>query len=351
MHFAVSSVNIESGRLYTVIMRDVTEQKETEKLIHSQKDRLAAINKAKSEFLSNMSHEILMPMSSILGFAEVLRETDARPDQIEIINTISRNGTILLEIINDILDLSKIESGKIEVERIPVQPVAIVADVTSLMGVRATAKDLDLTVDYRGPVPASILTDPTRLRQILVNLVGNAIKFTESGSVSIAVELKNATDHDPVLQFEVIDTGIGIDAEHIEKLFQPFAQADSSMTRRFGGTGLGLAICHRLAEMLGGEIGVESELGKGSTFRFTIATGDLDGVELLTNPQELPAPPAIADVPLAPESARIDCRVLVAEEVADNQRLIKFIRKKAGMDVTVVDITVVDITVTNRHLV
>ncbi len=337
MHFAVSSVKIESGRLYTVIMRDVTEQKETEQLIRSQTDRLAAINKAKSEFLANMSHEIRTPMTAILGFAEVLRESNAHPDQIEAINTILRNGTYLLEIINDILDLSKIESGKIEVESLPVQPLQIATDVTSLMSVRAAPKGLALNIEYRGEIPETIVTDPTRLRQILVNLVGNAIKFTDAGSVTIAMEMVDPAGPTPKLRFEVIDTGIGITPEQVGRLFKPFAQADSSVTRRFGGTGLGLAICHRLSEMLGGEIGVESTPGVGSTFRVSIATGDLQNVRLLSDPNAASAAAEASAAKPSTAKEKINCRVLLAEDGPDNQRLIKFLLQKAGMQVTVVD--------------
>ncbi|WP_339907718.1 hybrid sensor histidine kinase/response regulator [Symmachiella dynata] len=338
MHFAVSSVKIESGRLFTVIMRDVTQQKETEQLIRSQTERLEAINQAKSEFLANMSHEIRTPMTAILGFAEVLRESNAHPDQIEAINTILRNGTYLLEIINDILDLSKIESGKIEVELMSVDPIQIVRDVTSLMSVRAVPKRLALDIECRGPIPETIKSDPTRLRQILVNLVGNAIKFTETGGVKIAMELAGQDTPSPKLMFEVIDTGIGITPDQMDRLFKPFAQADSSVTRRFGGTGLGLAISHRLSEMLGGQIMVESEPGQGSTFRVSVATGDLNNVRLLAD-----ATTANVDAEKRPATycsltqQGLGCRVLLAEDGPDNQRLISFLLKKAGMEVTVVD--------------
>jgi len=338
MHFAVSSVKIESGCLFTVIMRDVTQQKETEQLIRSQTERLEAINKAKSEFLANMSHEIRTPMTAILGFAEVLRESNAHPDQIEAINTILRNGTYLLEIINDILDLSKIESGKIEVEQLPVDPIQIISDVTSLMSVRAVPKRLALDIECRGLIPETIETDPTRLRQILVNLVGNAIKFTEAGSVKIAMELAGQDTPAPKLMFDVIDTGIGITTDQIDRLFKPFAQADSSVTRRFGGTGLGLAISHRLSEMLGGKIMVESKLGQGSTFRVTIATGDLSNVRLRADAATANVASTASRKAHSPSTQQpVDCRVLLAEDGPDNQRLISFLLKKAGMKVTVVD--------------
>ncbi len=337
VHFAVSSALMESGPMYTVIMRDVSDLKETEQLIRLQTERLTAMNKAKSEFLANMSHEIRTPMTAILGYAEILRSGNAHSEQTEAIDTILRNGNFLLEIINDILDLSKIESGKIEVENIEVAPVQIVQDVADLMKVRAAPKNLSLDVEFRGPIPDTIHSDPTRLRQILVNLTGNAIKFTENGGVKIIAELLVADPQQPELQFEIVDTGIGIRPDLIDKLFHPFAQADSSTTRKFGGSGLGLAICHRLTEMLGGTIEVESSPGSGSTFRFTVATGDLTGIRLRENPDV-----TIAAAPSTTEREKrlktdVQRRILLAEDGPDNQRLIKFILQKAGLDVTVVD--------------
>ncbi len=337
VHFAVSSATLESGPLYTVIMRDVLELKKTEKLIRLQTERLSAMNKAKSEFLANMSHEIRTPMTAILGYSEVLREGNSDPNQVEALETILRNGNHLLEIINDILDLSKIESGKLEVENINISPVQMVKDVAALMKVRAVPKGLTLDVEVRGPVPETIHSDPTRLRQILVNLTGNAIKFTESGGVKIVLELLHGHPLTPELRFEVIDTGVGLTQEQVAKLFKPFAQADTSTTRRFGGTGLGLAICHRLTEMLGGKLGVKSIPGAGSTFRFTIATGDLSGVKLLEKTELSNAPQDVKTKCPLPKPGAVPCHVLLAEDGPDNQKLIKFLLKKAGMKVTVVD--------------
>ena len=237
----------------------------------------------------------------------------------------------LLGIISDILDLSKIEAGKLQVEKVLCSPAKVVADIMSLMRVRAEAKNLPLEMEYIGSIPESICCDPTRLRQILINLLGNAIKFTEVGSVRLDVRLVQSTNEPPCLRFDVIDTGIGITQEQASTLFQPFAQADSSTPRRFGGTGLGLTISKRLAEMLGGDITISSSPGKGSTFSLTIETGSLDGVQMLDNPteavvkekKEKPAPPQV----------KLDCRILLAEDGPDNQRLISFILKKAGAEV------------------
>jgi len=290
---------------------------------------------AKSEFLANMSHEIRTPMTAILGYSEILLETAGGPDCLEAARTIKRNGEYLLEIINGVLDLSKIEAGKSELEPSACSCCQILSDVVSLMRVRAEAKGLSLSVDYEGPIPETICTDPTRLRQILINLVGNAVKFTETGEVRIASRLLEHDQEHPRLQIDVADTGIGMTREQAERLFRPFAQADAATLRKFGGTGLGLAISRRLAKLLGGELSVTSELGKGSTFRLTIPTGPLAGVRMVDHPAESltgwqkPAPPA------REPSLRLDCRILLAEDGPDNQRLISYVLKKAGAEVVI----------------
>jgi len=276
-------------------------------------------------------------MTSILGFSDVLLESLEREDDIVAADTVKRNGNYLLELINDILDLSKIEAGKFDVQSIACSPTAVVADVASLMRVRADSKNLPLTVEYAGPIPETIQCDPTRLRQVLINLVGNAVKFTETGSVRLVTRLLQEQSEPPRLRFDVIDTGIGIAADHIPKLFHPFMQADSSTSRKFGGTGLGLTISKRLAEMLGGDISVDSVRGQGSTFGLTVATGSLDGVRLLDHPAEAAVqkqrPPDDDPMP----QVRLDCRVLLAEDGPDNRRLIAFLLKKAGAEVEVAE--------------
>ena len=317
----------------------LNERKLTESQLRQAKQTAEAASRSKSEFLANMSHEIRTPMTAILGFAEILlAEGDvsrAPPERMEAISTIARNGKYLIELINDILDLSKIESGKLVAERVNCSPWQIVAEVASLMRVRSNAKGLPLVVHQDGPIPETIRTDPTRLRQILINLVGNAVKFTEVGEVRLVTRLLDGDQ--PRLQFEVIDTGIGMTEAKIEKLFEPFVQADSSTTRKFGGTGLGLTISRRLAELLGGDIIVHSAVGKGSSFAVTLATGPLDGVALLNHPSvtELPAQPI--DTPNAHQPLPLNCQLLLAEDGPDNQRLISVVLKKAGADVTVAD--------------
>jgi signal transduction histidine kinase len=220
-----------------------------------------AASRAKSEFLANMSHEIRTPMTAILGFTENLLDPQlSESDRQVAVDTIRRNGNHLLQLINNILDLSKLEAGRLHTERVPFSPVQLVEEARDLLNARAEDKGLSLAVEYEGALPERIENDPTRLRQVLINLLGNAVKFTETGGVRLVVAMAKDAGDNPMLQFDVIDTGIGMTAEQVVALFQPFAQADTSTTRKFGGSGLGLAICKRLTELLGGDISVESTL-------------------------------------------------------------------------------------------
>ncbi len=288
---------------------------------------LAAANRSKSEFLANVSHEIRTPMTAILGFADTLAERDApAPERAEIVDTIRRNGRHLLAILNDVLDLSKIEAGRMRVERISCSLVQIVEETASLLRARADEKGLSFEIEWAFPLPAAIQSDPVRVRQILTNLIGNAIKFTESGSVRVRVGLVGER-----IVVDVVDTGIGINAEQMPRLFQPFTQADSSMARRFGGTGLGLAISRRMAQLLGGDIEVDSSVGRGSRFRVSLDPGPLEGVEWLEGagtPAERPPP--------APQPAPVGAlrgRVLVAEDTADTRKLLRRVLERAGLQV------------------
>jgi signal transduction histidine kinase/FixJ family two-component response regulator len=298
--------------------------------------RAEAATRAKSEFLANMSHEIRTPMTAILGYTNILLGSTKNPEHLEALNIVRRNSDHLLTVINDILDLSKIEVGKLEVERVACPPLRVVTEVVSLMRVWAAEKKVPLKLEFDGPCPEKILTDHTRLRQVLFNLVGNAIKFTETGEVRIIVRLLATNTPQPKICFDVVDTGVGMAADQIDKLFQPFQQADASTTRKFGGTGLGLVISKRLAKLLGGDIIVSSELGKGSTFTVTVDTGPLTGVPLIEHPAEAVADTVAAAVENNPP-ARLTCRVLLAEDGPDNQRLISLLLKKAGAQVTVVE--------------
>ncbi|MCC6670444.1 MAG: response regulator [Planctomycetes bacterium] len=241
-------------------------------------------NAAKSSFLANMSHEIRTPLTAILGFADLLTESHPpeHPDR-EPIDAIRRQGQHLLTLLNDILDFSKVEAGMMQVERIACDPDKVAKDVLQLFQEKARGKGLGLALRREGPIPAQVHTDPTRLKQILMNLVNNAIKFTERGGVTLHMTMLGKVDaRHPKLAFKVRDTGIGMNEEQRAKLFRPFHQADSSTSRKFGGTGLGLAISLRLAKALGGTIQVESQPGRGSTFILEIDTGPLKGVSMRT---------------------------------------------------------------------
>ena len=324
-----------SGNVVAVegVAHDVTRRKRAEHQLARAKALAEAATRAKTEFLANMSHEIRTPMTAILGFTDILMGSVTDPGQLDAVTTIKKNGEYLVEIINGILDLSKIEAGKLEVEQVPCSPCQILSDVVSLMRVPASAKNLPLELEYDGPIPQSIRTDPTRMRQILINLISNAIKFTEVGNVRLVARLLDADGHEARMQFEVADSGIGMTEEQIARLFKPFQQADTSTTRRFGGTGLGLTISKRLAERLGGDITVRSNPGQGSTFTFTMAVGSPDGVPLLEHPTEAQLL-SESDEPRASSHPRLDCRVLLAEDGPDNQRLIAFLLEKAGAEVT-----------------
>jgi signal transduction histidine kinase len=246
-----------------------------------EKGRAEAATIAKTNFLTNMSHEIRTPLTAILGFTEQLLETyDATAP--EALITIKRNGDHLLAIINDILDVSKIEEGRVEVQRVRFSLIELVESVVLLMAVRSDAKRLELSSHYESEIPASIEQDPRALKQILVNLVANAIKFTERGHVKLAVRL--LPDNEPRVQFAVVDTGIGIAEGDRSRLFRPFEQADNTTARSYGGTGLGLAISKRLVELIGGSIDVESELGRGSRFTVEVPTGSLEDIEITFQP-------------------------------------------------------------------
>ena len=285
-------------------------------------------NRSKSEFLANMSHEIRTPMTAILGFTDMLLERLTDPEDLEAAETIHRNGKHLLTIINDILDLSKIEAGKLNMEKVACSVVEIVSDVETLMRPSAEQKSLAFEVGYAGTIPDQVVTDPVRLRQILLNLVGNAIKFTQSGEVRLTVQLVFDEFGLEYLKFDVRDTGIGLSQDKIAQIFEPFMQANSSTTRKYGGSGLGLAISRRLAGMLGGDIDVRSEPGAGSTFTVTVATGDLDFASRIRPAEGLSNRKTIETAVCRPVT--LEGKILLVEDGVDNQRLLSLVLEKAG---------------------
>ena len=295
--------------------------------LEEQNASVEAANLAKSEFLANMSHEIRTPMTAIIGFADLLSDPSIEDaDREEYAKTIRRNGDHLLHIINDILDLSKIEAGKMGVEAIETSLENVVSQITSLMRGRAEAKGITLNVEYIQPLPPVVQTDPVRLRQVLLNMIGNAIKFTEVGSVGLVVSSHIDNEQGMAeLRFEVTDTGIGITAEQIGRLFNPFSQADDSTTRRFGGTGLGLTLSKRFAVMLGGDIDVKSEPGKGSVFTLTLC------VPIVNDAAPSTCTKRVSTAALA--RTKLTGRVLLAEDGPDNRQLIGFLLRKLGLDV------------------
>ncbi len=297
----------------------ITEQKDT---LSVALEKAEAAARAKSVFLANMSHEVRTPLTAILGFTDMLLDPETTPEELaSLVATISRNSRHLLTVINDILDASKIEAGKLAVELVPCSLSVILGDVAEFFRPGANVKKIELCVDGPSNARDSIESDPARLRQILVNVVGNSMKFTEVGEIRLSAEFEAGQ-----LIIDVSDTGIGIPSDKLEAVFDPFTQADNSTTRQFGGTGLGLSIARRLSEMLGGSLSMTSEVGRGTTTRIEICAGSA-GDETGPVPKEDDSH----------DATTLDCRVLVAEDGPDNQRLIRMLLERAGADVKVVE--------------
>ncbi|WP_341325774.1 PAS domain S-box protein [Methylotuvimicrobium sp. KM2] len=269
---SVNYLPVGEGRL-VVFLRDIGARKETEAALIEAKQSAEAANRAKSAFLANMSHEIRTPMNAILGLTQLVLETELNVRQKDFLQKVHASSKALLSILNDVLDYSKIEAGRLEIDRVPFRVESVLTSVADLFAARIEEKGLELFFEIDSAVNRTLIGDPLRLTQVLNNLVGNAIKFTNEGEVHIKVEAIEQSDDSLLLQFSVRDTGIGLSQEKAELLFQPFTQADSSITRQFGGTGLGLAICSKIVALMGGTIGAAGVEGEGAVFTFTVRVG------------------------------------------------------------------------------
>lgn len=319
---------------FIVVAADVSKYKEIEAELKKAKEQAEVANETKSAFLANMSHEIRTPLGAVIGFSELIIDPDMpASEKLNSIEIIRRNGKLLSTIINDILDLSKVEAGKLEIEKVEVDLFELLSEIASLLNLDAAAKGIKLTMAYEGAIPGKIETDPTRLRQILFNIVGNAIKFTERGSVNLTVKL-DSEDMSKLI-FIIQDTGTGISPEQAKRLFSPFTQADATTTRRFGGTGLGLALSKKLAIALGGNIVLaKSALGEGSTFVVSIGHGQskeiiFDGPNLT---EEIKAK-ILKFAGREHASELSSFKILVVDDSLDNLVLIKRLLTLSGAEV------------------
>ena len=299
-----------------LLKHEIEQRKQTEKALVEAKEEAEAGARAKTQFLSTMSHEIRTPLNAVIGMSGLLSDTDLNNEQQDFVNTINKSGENLLGIINNILDYAKIESGKLDLEEVEFSTAFLIEDVLDLVSATESDKNIELLYNIDDKVPDYIFGDSTRLQQVLVNLVRNAVKFTEEGEVVIFAKSKQSEGNNLKLTFEVQDTGIGIPKEKQKKLFQSFSQVDASTTRRFGGTGLGLAICKRLVELMGGEISVKSEPGLGSTFSFSVEVKKSEKKLGFRNPENLKGK-----------------KVFILDDNDTNLFILKAQCEKAGMEV------------------
>ncbi len=322
----ISPIRDDKGNIayFVAVKEDITERKRTEQELKKSMAAAEAANSAKSEFLANMSHEIRTPMNAIIGFSHLCLQSRLEPEQQDYLEKVYRSANSLLGIINDILDFSKVEAGKMEVEKIPFRLDTVLRSAADIASVRAGEKGLALRFDKEPGIPLTLVGDPLRLGQVLNNLIGNAIKFTEAGEVTVRIGVESQDSGHFVLGFTVRDTGIGMTTEQVGKLFQSFSQADTSTTRKYGGTGLGLAISRRFVELMGGTMWVESTPGEGSVFAFNLPF--VSQHEELTVDTGIPSVPALASLS--------GLRVLLVEDNELNRQLATKLLMRAGIEVS-----------------